>query len=132
MAAGQCRECGGLLRRSKRRLVERIFYAEAHKCAKCGTRSKTAILDFKNIRYAKCPCCKSVDLTVLKRVDKIDRMNSGFRNFVNRILGGKLYHCWFCRVQFYDTRKRLLAGREPGLNPLSMPNEDSGDVKIAS
>ena len=31
-------------------------------------------------------------------------MRRGFLNFVERLANGRLYHCRFCRVQFYDRR----------------------------
>jgi hypothetical protein len=31
-------------------------------------------------------------------------MENGIWNFLSRLGGGKLYHCCFCRLQFYDRR----------------------------
>jgi hypothetical protein len=42
----------------------------------------------------------------LKERDRIDPMNSGLLNLLERMTGGKLFHCRFCRVQFYDRRSR--------------------------
>jgi hypothetical protein len=32
-------------------------------------------------------------------------MFTGFLNFMERLGHGRLYHCRFCRVQFYDRRE---------------------------
>jgi hypothetical protein len=41
-------------------------------------------------------------------------MHTGILNFLQKLGGGKLYHCWFCRLQFYDTRQQFNTGRKPG------------------
>ncbi len=56
---------------------------------------------------ARCRCvrCGTYRITKLKERDKIDKMETGFLNLLERWMGGKLYHCRFCRVQFFDRRK---------------------------
>lgn len=118
-----CKDCGGELRRSRRKPLERIRYAEAHRCKDCGLRHKISMWSqVRNVRYTKCPKCSCRDLSILKKVDKIDTMRKSFWNFVNRILGGKLYHCWFCRLQFYDLRSRKQIAR-PEAPALDTGNE---------
>jgi hypothetical protein len=81
--------------------------------------------------YVKCPRCHSVDLSVLRRRDGIDKMQRGIFNLLHRIGGGKLYHCWFCRLQFYDLRQRFEAKSERTL--LGGPTKtDDVDLKAAS
>ena len=53
---------------------------------------------------ARCPRCGTFRLSRLKERDKIDPMRGGLYNLAERLSGGKLYHCKFCRVQFYDRR----------------------------
>jgi hypothetical protein len=49
--------------------------------------------------------CGSYRVTRLKTPDRIDRFHTGFLNFLERIAGkGKLVHCRWCRIQFYDRR----------------------------
>jgi hypothetical protein len=49
--------------------------------------------------------CGSFRVTRLKTPDRIDRFHTGFLNFLERIAGkGKLVHCRWCRIQFYDRR----------------------------
>jgi hypothetical protein len=63
---------------------------------------------------------------LLKRRDGIDRMYRGGLSLLHRLLGGKLYHCWFCRLQFYDLRgRRAVKGKTVGQEP-------DADVELAS
>jgi len=52
----------------------------------------------------RCPRCGTYSITRLKNRDKIDPMAPGLLNFFEKLAGGKLYHCRFCRVQFWDRR----------------------------
>lgn len=56
-------------------------------------------------------------------------MQSGFINFLNKISGGKLYHCWFCRLQFYDLRPVYKCPR-PIREDFNPPSE--GKEKVTS
>jgi hypothetical protein len=42
-------------------------------------------------------------------------------------MGGKLYHCWFCRLQFYDLRPsyKIDSAVEEGFGP---PSEDKAEA----
>lgn len=89
--------------------MERLLYSEVYRCEHCRERVRKSRVDLRNAHYVKCPRCHSVDLSVLRRRDKIDAMRPGLVNFLSRLAGGKLYHCWFCRLQFYDLRQRFNA-----------------------
>src|SRR5215472_13002902 len=52
-----------------------------------------------------CPRCGTNFLTRLDNRDPIDRMDRSVWNALARFGGGKLYHCGFCRMQFYDRRR---------------------------
>jgi hypothetical protein len=42
----------------------------------------------------------------LKEPDRIDPMTSGLLNLLERVSGhGKIFHCRFCRLQFFDRRE---------------------------
>jgi hypothetical protein len=42
----------------------------------------------------------------LKERDRIDRVHGGVLNLLERLAGGgKLHHCRWCRLQFYDRRQ---------------------------
>ena len=57
--------------------------------------------------YATCPRCGTDRLDRLKRIDEIDRVSKLPWSALQRFLGGKLYHCRSCRLQFHDCRKQL-------------------------
>ena len=53
----------------------------------------------------RCPICGSYRVSKLRSPDRIDRFHRGFLNLVERFAGsGQLYHCRWCRLQFYDRR----------------------------
>ncbi len=54
----------------------------------------------------RCPVCGTFRVTRLKTRDRIDRFHGGLLNLMERIAGrGQLYHCRWCRMQFYDRRR---------------------------
>jgi hypothetical protein len=55
-------------------------------------------------KQARCPQCGTYRLRALAERDHIDRMQKGFINMLQRSIGGRLYHCRYCRLQFYDRR----------------------------
>jgi hypothetical protein len=49
--------------------------------------------------------CGTYRVVRLKQPDKIDRKHHGFLNLVERVAGkGRLFHCRWCRLQFFDRR----------------------------
>jgi hypothetical protein len=54
---------------------------------------------------ARCPLCGTLRLRMLMERDHIDRMLKNPINALQRWMGGKLFHCRYCRVQFYDRRR---------------------------
>jgi DNA-directed RNA polymerase subunit RPC12/RpoP len=62
----------------------------------------------------RCPLCGTYRVVRLKQPDKIDRMHGGFLNFLERLISkGRLFHCRWCRLQFYD-RRRLATQPDAG------------------
>lgn len=57
-------------------------------------------------RHCHCPRCGNPNPSVRLKRDKIDKMARSPIRFLHRLLGGTLYHCAYCRLQFYDVRKR--------------------------
>ena len=101
----QCGQCGGRLKRVHRTFLERFSYMAIYECRDCHV--ETCIP--RRYRYhfgadARCPHCGTTRLSKLKEKDGIDPMRSGVMNLAERLAGGKLYHCCFCRIQFYDRR----------------------------
>ena len=104
---GKCGYCGGgRLKRVHRTFLERFSYLAIYKCRECENE------EFVPRRYtfrlggnARCPRCGTLRITKLRGLDKIDPMIPGMLNRLEKLAGGTLYHCSFCRLQFYDRRK---------------------------
>lgn len=51
----------------------------------------------------RCPDCGSSRVLLRKKRDHIDRLSRAPSSLLAKIRGGSLYHCIFCRLQFYST-----------------------------
>jgi hypothetical protein len=77
-----------------------------YECRKCEREEYAP----RRYRYhlgpnARCPICGSYRVVKLRSRDRIDSMQTGFLNLLEKIAGkGKLFHCRWCRLQFYDRR----------------------------
>lgn len=94
------------MRRVRRSLWERVSYAAIYKCKGCQ-REEYEPRRFKYHfgPYVQCPRCGTVKVSKLLHRDKIDRMHWGLLTLVELVVsGGQLFHCRFCRRQFYDRR----------------------------
>ena len=80
-----------------------------YECAKCESEECAP----HPFRYhlgpaCRCPVCGTYRVVRLRKRDHIDRLRGGFLNLLERLVGGgKLYHCRWCRMQFYDRRKTV-------------------------
>jgi hypothetical protein len=70
--------------------------------------------------HVACPECGTTRVRRLARRDRIERLADVPWSTIQRHLGGKLYHCALCRLQFYDCRKQA-ADRTPILPPAVTP-----------
>ena len=100
-----CRKCGTRLRRIHRTLVERLSYMGVFECPECNDVHRVA----RQITYyrgpqARCPHCGTFRLRALASRDHIDRMLKTPMSLLQKMMGGRLYHCRYCRLQFYDRR----------------------------
>jgi hypothetical protein len=103
-----CTQCGGHLHRIHRSFLERFTYLAIYECRECKDISSIPRhFRYHFGKYPRCPKCGTVRITKLKRRDHIDPFSTGLFNFLERIRGGVLYHCRFCRLQFYDRRRPL-------------------------
>jgi len=101
-----CTRCGGHLHRIHRSFVERFSYLAIYECRDCKDISSLP----RHFRYhfgkiPRCPKCGTLRIAKLRQPDRIDPFQAGFLNFLERMAGGALYHCKFCRLQFYDRRR---------------------------
>src|SRR5438105_10372809 len=59
----------------------------------------------------RCPHCQTTRLKVLKKLDRIEKLyGNALMNRMRARRGDTIYHCVYCRLQFYDPRK---PGRMP-------------------
>jgi hypothetical protein len=119
----KCGECGGHLRRVHRTFLERFSCMAIYACRDCKHEESVP----RMYRYhmgpgCRCPRCGTYRVVRLRQRDRIDPMETGLLNLFERLAGGKLYHCRFCRVQFYD-RRPLASELEPAA---------AGDQPVAS
>ena len=126
----KCGYCGSSkLKRVHRTFAERFSFLAIYECRDCENE------EFIPRRYTyhfgpqvRCPRCGTYRITKLRGPDKIDRMATGFWNLFEKFAGGnKLYHCCFCRLQFYDRRK--MAPRT-NLQPIPAGGADNPEVEI--
>jgi hypothetical protein len=104
----KCVQCGGRLKRVHRTFVERFQYLAIYECRDCKDVACIPRAYYYHIGDdCRCPRCGTLRITRLKERDHIDPMQRGIMNMGERFMGGKLYHCRYCRVQFYDRRNLL-------------------------
>jgi len=85
---------------------EKFLYVAMYECRQCHKRKpEPRWYSLYLGDYPRCPRCGTYRLTRLATRDKIDKMLKGPVNFVQFLLRADLYHCRYCRVQFYDVRK---------------------------
>lgn len=109
----KCARCGARLRRVHRTFFERFSYMAIYECKACGVE------EFVPRRFrlhfggsARCPRCGTYRIVRLKAPDRIDPMHAGLFNLLERLAGGRLHHCRYCRIQFYDRRKLATDGAD--------------------
>ena len=113
------------MRRIHRTPIERISYLAIFQCLVCEREQhmpRPFRLHFGP--HARCPKCGTYRLTRLGEPDGIDPIQGGFLNLLERLWHGNLYHCRFCRVQFYDRRPL----RTQASNPPPAPQAVAGDT----
>jgi len=111
----RCGYCGGQVRQIHRTFLERFSAQAVYQCRDCHQEQPVP----RRFRYhfgphSRCPQCGTYRLTRLGSRDRIDPMFAGPLNLFERLAGGRLYHCCYCRIQFYD-RRPLLAEAGRGL-----------------
>jgi len=101
-----CPNCKGRLQRVHRTFGEKFLYVGMYECRQCRTRKpEPRWYALYTGDYPRCPRCGTYRLTRLAKRDKIDRMHNGLLNLLQKIARADLYHCRYCRVQFYDVRR---------------------------
>jgi len=114
------------VRRIHRTPFERISYLAIFQCCVCEREQhmpRPFRLHFGP--HARCPKCGTFRLTRLGEPDAVDTMQGGFLNLLERLRHGNLYHCRFCRVQFYDRRPPASQASEPPSEPEAVAGNTS-------
>jgi hypothetical protein len=103
----RCLKCGEGLSRTHRNLLEKVVYNLVFQCRACGARvgERRHFLNYF-VKHTRCPRCGTDEVEKRKSVDKIDKRLKTPMSLLQAGLGGSLYHCVFCRIQFYDVRSR--------------------------
>ncbi len=105
---GNCVSCGGVLIRVRRTFRQKFIYHAVLKCKKCGRpESRDQWYLFLFGRKSRCPRCGSFRVEKLRGVDHIDPMYKNPLSYLQKFLGAGLHWCPFCRLQFYDLRKKV-------------------------
>lgn len=119
-----CGSCGGDLVRVRRTFREKFVYHAILRCKKCGALEKRdQWFLFLFGRTSRCPRCGSFRVEKLRGVDHVDPMYKNPISYFQKYAGGALHWCPFCRLQFYDLRKRMPFTRRP---PPMLPSGSPG------
>ena len=109
-----CLTCGGDLIRVRRTFREKFVYHSVLKCKKCGGReTRDQWFLFLVGRKSRCPRCGSFRVEKLRGIDHIDPMYKNPLSYFQKFFGGSLHWCPFCRLQFYDLRKKSPTLKRP-------------------
>lgn len=101
----KCLRCGGKVRRVHRTFLEHFQYLAIYECLACDTEQCLPRPYLYHLGpRVRCPRCGTFRVSRLKERDHIDAMRKGPVNFLKRLSGGRLVHCRYCRLQFYDRR----------------------------
>jgi len=109
------------VRRVHRTTLERFTYLAIYQCRSCEREQRVPRpfhLHFGP--HARCPKCGTFRVTRLGEPDGVDPMQRGVWNRFERLFHGNLYHCRFCRVQFYDRRPLASQVQEPPSQPTAV------------
>lgn len=91
--------------RRHRKWYQRFVYTQVLQCRKCGYESPVPReFTLKPTAVVQCPQCHTRKVSRRIAPDKIDPVLKSFSSAVQGLLGGRLYHCNYCRIQFYDLR----------------------------
>ena len=105
-----CPTCYGRLRRVHRTLEEKLLYVAMYECQQCHERkAEPRWFAMYMGNHPRCPRCGTYRLSRLASRDRIDPMHKGVINMIQHFWGADLYHCRYCRLQFYDLRRPVAA-----------------------
>ncbi|HUB77970.1 MAG TPA: hypothetical protein VMB03_04190 [Bryobacteraceae bacterium] len=112
------------MRRVHRTLLERVNYLAIYSCKHCHSEDNLPRAhQLHRGKAARCPKCGTFRITRLKEPDRIDPMQTGLLNMLEKMAGGKLFHCRYCRIQFWDRRRTQgeISADESGMEAETAP-----------
>lgn len=116
----KCACCGGKVWRVHRTFLDRLKYMAIYRCRECKALLPVPRRYRHRLgKHSRCPKCGTLRVTKLKERDRIDPMSGGLINLLQRLAGGGLFHCRYCRIQYYDRRKLATPPATPA--PLRTP-----------
>jgi DNA-directed RNA polymerase subunit RPC12/RpoP len=112
--------------------MERVSFLAIYACKDCQTEDNLPRAhQLHRGKAARCPLCGTYRITRLKEPDSIDKMHTGLLNLLEKMAGGRLHHCRYCRIQFWDRRRlqsEVAADPEPETEPEeATPQADGRD-----
>ena len=126
------------MRRVHRTLMERFNYLAIYECKECHAEDNLPRTHKLHLgKKARCPKCGTYRIVRLKEPDTIDKMHTGLWNLLERMVGGRLHHCRYCRIQFWDRRRlstevdadeALVAVEEEHSAETAPPTNDGSDA----
>jgi hypothetical protein len=96
------------MHRRRRGFFERFLHAAVYICPDCRHEAPVSQLRV-HPGLSLTTCCPRCANTRLKRLPKRDHIEGLYRNPISHIqawFGAPLYYCQYCRLQFYDFRRR--------------------------
>jgi hypothetical protein len=109
-----CESCGGVYVRVRRRFYQKFAYHAIWTCRSCGRReTQDQWFLFLFGKTSRCPRCGSFRVERLRGVDRIDPMYKNPLSYFQKYFGANVHWCPFCRLQFYDLRRKATAVRRP-------------------
>lgn len=112
-----------MLQLREKTALESLRFRGIHYCIECPLIVKHVRFPFDPAQPAcQCPYCGTTDLGSLSKRDAFDAMYLEFFGVIYHWLtGAQLYHCVFCRIQFYDARPLWPALASPAYSHSALP-----------
>ena len=99
------------MRRVHRTLQQRFVYMALFECPKCHA-AKQVGRPFTHYmgRLPRCPRCGTFRVRKIAKRDPVDPFYRNLVYYLHRWMAARIYHCMFCRRQFYDWRAESSSG----------------------
>lgn len=96
--------------RVHRTFRQKFAYLAIYRCRDCGGTARHTRFALFAADRVRCPLCGTDRLFALPQRDRIDRMYHNAFSVLRHLIPTRLYHCRFCRIQFYAAARRRKNG----------------------